>query len=188
LATTIKTLRDRMIRQGLSKKTVSSIPTIDHNDDRNDSNRIGERFLQYFILAGGRDRGRINSNNDYPAAANTSRSRHFYKRMSSAPLPTAPVTDTTVVLARKENGAGASPDADVVPELLFTVDTHTLGEPTRVIIGAEPKLEIPGSTMSEKREHLSKQLDNFRRAVMLEPRGHDDMFWSHSCSTDASKC
>jgi len=51
-----------------------------------------------------------------------------------------------------------------------------MGEPTRVIIGG--MRPIPGKTMAEKREYLKAHLDHIRTALMLEPRGHNDMFGS----------
>ena len=55
-----------------------------------------------------------------------------------------------------------------------TIDTHTAGEPLRIIVSGIPPL--PGSTMLEKRQYLRDHLDAVRRALMLEPRGHDDMY------------
>lgn len=54
------------------------------------------------------------------------------------------------------------------------VDSHTMGEPTRIIYDGFPPLE--GATMMERKEYLEKHYDNLRRALMLEPRGHRDMF------------
>lgn len=54
------------------------------------------------------------------------------------------------------------------------VDTHTGGEPTRIIIGGGPHL--PGKTMSERWAYLKENLSDFRNFVMHEPRGHGDMF------------
>ena len=59
---------------------------------------------------------------------------------------------------------------------LHAVDSHTMGESTRAIIGGLPV--IPGKTMPEKKEYLEKHLDYIRTAVMHEPRGHKDMFGS----------
>jgi len=55
-----------------------------------------------------------------------------------------------------------------------TLDTHTGGEPTRVVIGGFP--ELPGKTVMEKKQYFVQHYDYLRRAVMLEPRGHADMF------------
>ena len=38
-----------------------------------------------------------------------------------------------------------------------TIDTHTLGEPTRNVIGGLPP--IPGETMSEKMLYMQKNMD-----------------------------
>lgn len=59
---------------------------------------------------------------------------------------------------------------------IHAVDSHTMGEPTRIIVGGVPN--IPGKTMAEKKEYLEKNMDTLRTAIMLEPRGHNDMFGS----------
>ena len=51
-----------------------------------------------------------------------------------------------------------------------------MGEPTRIVTGGIPN--IKGNTMAEKKEYLEKNLDYVRTAIMLEPRGHNDMFGS----------
>ena len=51
------------------------------------------------------------------------------------------------------------------------VDSHTAGEPTRIITGGLP--HISGSTMLEKRSFLEANLDHVRSGLVLEPRGHD---------------
>lgn len=56
------------------------------------------------------------------------------------------------------------------------IDSHTMGEPTRVITAGIPK--IPGDTMEKKRVYLEKKYDYIREAVMHEPRGHSGMFGS----------
>lgn len=60
--------------------------------------------------------------------------------------------------------------------MINAVDSHTMGEPTRIITGGVPV--IPGNTMAEKKEYLEEHLDYLRTAIMLEPRGHNDMFGS----------
>lgn len=69
---------------------------------------------------------------------------------------------------------------------LTAIDSHTMGEPTRIIVSGIPV--IPGKTMAEKKEYLIKNLDHIRTAVMHEPRGHNDMFGSiitAPCSDEA---
>lgn len=54
------------------------------------------------------------------------------------------------------------------------VDTHTAGEPTRVVLSGLPP--IPGGTMEERRRWLAENADGFRKFLLREPRGHADMF------------
>lgn len=54
------------------------------------------------------------------------------------------------------------------------VDTHTAGEPTRIILGGFPR--PLGATMEERRQWLTAHADGLRRFVLREPRGHRDMF------------
>ena len=58
--------------------------------------------------------------------------------------------------------------------VLFVVDTHTEGEPTRVVLGGLPP--VPGRDAKEKLEYVRGHLDWVRRALLLEPRGHMDAF------------
>jgi len=58
--------------------------------------------------------------------------------------------------------------------MITTVDSHTAGEPTRIVIGGFPR--VPGKNMNEKRIYLQKELDFLRTLLMHEPRGHNDMF------------
>ncbi|MBM7622538.1 proline racemase [Sporohalobacter salinus] len=55
-----------------------------------------------------------------------------------------------------------------------TVESHTMGEPTRIVIGGIPP--ISKDTMAKKKEYLENNLDHIRTALMHEPRGHSDMF------------
>jgi trans-L-3-hydroxyproline dehydratase len=55
-----------------------------------------------------------------------------------------------------------------------TLDYHTAGEPLRIVTGGLP--EIPGDTMLAKRRYMKDELDEFRKFLMLEPRGHADMY------------
>jgi proline racemase len=54
-----------------------------------------------------------------------------------------------------------------------TIETHTAGEPTRIIVAGFPAAE--GGTMMERKEYYEKNNDAYRQALMAEPRGHHDM-------------
>ncbi len=55
-----------------------------------------------------------------------------------------------------------------------TIDTHTLGEPTRIVLNGFP--ELRGRTMKERSRDLLRRHGAMRRALMWEPRGHVVMF------------
>jgi proline racemase len=55
-----------------------------------------------------------------------------------------------------------------------TIDAHTAGEPLRIITSGLPF--IPGATMLERRRYMREHLDHARQTLLLEPRGHADMY------------
>jgi proline racemase len=59
------------------------------------------------------------------------------------------------------------------PEMLRVIDSHTEGEPTRVVIEGWPVLK--SASMADRREELRRDWDHLRSAVACEPRGHDAM-------------
>lgn len=53
------------------------------------------------------------------------------------------------------------------------IETHTLGEPTRIVAEGFPK--YAAKSMMEYKEYLENNYDQYRSAHMWEPRGHKDM-------------
>lgn len=60
---------------------------------------------------------------------------------------------------------------NLFPSAIDVVDSHTEGEPTRVVIDGWPSCE--GESMRARRDFLEAHHDHLRRAVVCEPRGHD---------------
>jgi len=56
---------------------------------------------------------------------------------------------------------------------IAVIDSHTAGEPTRVVLDGAPALR--GRTLAEQRADFSRHHDAFRSAVACEPRGSDTM-------------
>lgn len=54
------------------------------------------------------------------------------------------------------------------------LDMHVAGEPFRIVL--DGYCEIPGKTMNDKRRYAIEHLDQLRKRVLLEPRGHNDMY------------
>ncbi|HIF32330.1 MAG TPA: GNAT family N-acetyltransferase [Planctomycetaceae bacterium] len=59
-------------------------------------------------------------------------------------------------------------------QLIETIDAHAAGEPLRVLLRGAPL--VVGRTMLEKRRYATEHIDDLRRALMWEPRGHADMY------------
>ena len=53
--------------------------------------------------------------------------------------------------------------------MIYVLDSHTAGEPTRIIVGGVPYL--PGNTMIEKAACFKDKFDYIRTALFQEPRG-----------------
>ena len=66
--------------------------------------------------------------------------------------------------------ADARSARDEIPSAIRVVDSHTEGEPTRVIIEGMP--QPAGNTMAERRDDLRERYDHLRRAIVCEPRGY----------------
>lgn len=69
------------------------------------------------------------------------------------------------------------PMNDTKKQMFSAIDSHTAGEPARIIINGLP--EIPGHSMAEKKQYLHDHLDILRTSLMHEPRGHNDMFGAY---------
>jgi proline racemase len=59
--------------------------------------------------------------------------------------------------------------------LLDAIDTHTAGEPTRILTGGID-WHARGETVDEQMRRFEATHDDVRRMLMNEPRGHDNMF------------
>lgn len=59
------------------------------------------------------------------------------------------------------------------------IDSHTGGEPTRLVIDGFP--DLGGGTMAERRALLAQRHDDWRAATVLEPRGSDVMVGALLC-------
>ncbi|XP_003472411.1 trans-3-hydroxy-L-proline dehydratase [Cavia porcellus] len=66
------------------------------------------------------------------------------------------------------------PPHDASTPALSVVDMHTGGEPLRIVLAGCP--EVLGPTLLAKRRYMRQHLDHVRRRLLLEPRGHRDMY------------
>ncbi len=73
-----------------------------------------------------------------------------------------------------------------MPHRVQIIDSHTGGEPTRIVIAGGPDLG-PGS-MSAARDYLRNDHDWLRRSVVLEPRGSDVLVGGLLCAPLDPSC
>jgi len=64
--------------------------------------------------------------------------------------------------------------------VISVVDSHTAGEPTRVVIDGGP--ELPEGTVSERCDVFRREYDHFRSAIVNEPRGSDVLVGALLCT------
>ncbi|HUK16145.1 MAG TPA: proline racemase family protein [Bryobacteraceae bacterium] len=69
---------------------------------------------------------------------------------------------------------------------IHVIDSHTAGEPTRVVTAGGPDLGT--GPMVERLERLRAQFDDFRSAVVNEPRGNDAIVGALLCEPSDSSC
>ena len=66
------------------------------------------------------------------------------------------------------------------------IDSHTGGEPTRVIISGGP--ELGNDSLANRRERFKNDHDDFRRAIVNEPRGTDAVIGALLCAPVDQSC
>src|SRR5262245_57931229 len=78
------------------------------------------------------------------------------------------VRSCTISCAR---GAGRRDPTPMSRREIHIVDSHTGGEPTRVLIAGGP--DLGGGSLATRRERFARDFDRYRSAVVNEPRGSD---------------
>jgi 4-hydroxyproline epimerase len=66
------------------------------------------------------------------------------------------------------------------------IDSHTGGEPTRVVISGGP--DLGSGSLIERRERFRQQFDSFRSAIVNEPRGSDVIVGALLCPPNDPSC
>jgi 4-hydroxyproline epimerase len=66
------------------------------------------------------------------------------------------------------------------------IDSHTEGEPTRVVIEGSP--DLGRGSMAERRERLTREFDAVRSFIVNEPRGHDAIVGALLCEPVNPAC
>lgn len=66
------------------------------------------------------------------------------------------------------------------------IDSHTGGEPTRVVTGGFP--ELGGGSLQERLERFQNDFDDYRSAILNEPRGNDAIVGALLCEPVDQTC
>ena len=75
---------------------------------------------------------------------------------------------------------------DIAKEKVKVVDSHTGGEPTRIIVEGGP--DLGNGSLAEQRRRFMEEHDDFRTAVILEPRGSDVLVGGLLCQPVEPDC
>ena len=70
--------------------------------------------------------------------------------------------------------------------MMRVIDSHTAGQPTRIILDGGP--DLGNGPMAERRDRLASQFDRFRSAVTAEPRGSDALLGAMLCNPVDTSC
>lgn len=66
------------------------------------------------------------------------------------------------------------------------IDSHTGGEPTRLIVDGEP--DLGSGPLSERLQLFKEKFDHYRSAVVCEPRGSDVIVGALTCTPHDASC
>lgn len=66
------------------------------------------------------------------------------------------------------------------------IDSHTAGEPTRVIVEGGP--ELGGGSLCERVDIFQQHFDDYRKTAILEPRGTDALVGALLCEPTDERC
>src|SRR5690349_9194766 len=99
---------------------------------------------------------------------------------------------TNILAARRKRPANAARRetarrmTDLPVRRVRVIDSHTGGEPARVVISGGP--DLGAGPLPTRLEHFRTHHDNFRSAVVNEPRGSDVMVGALLCEPVDASC
>src|ERR1700761_4785396 len=73
-----------------------------------------------------------------------------------------------------------------IMKTLNIIDSHTGGEPTRLVVAGGP--DLGGGTLAQRLDVFRTQFDDWRAGVVTEPRGSDVVVGALLCEPDRDDC
>src|SRR6266508_871487 len=70
--------------------------------------------------------------------------------------------------------------------MVRVIDSHTAGQPTRVVVEGAP--DLGSGPLAERQERLRNSFDRFRTAIVGEPRGSDALVGALLCTPSDPSC
>jgi len=74
----------------------------------------------------------------------------------------------------------------LMSHLIHVVDSHSAGEPTRVVIGGGP--DLGGGSVAQQLDAFRERFDHYRSAIVNEPRGSDVLVGALLCPASEPGC
>jgi 4-hydroxyproline epimerase len=71
-------------------------------------------------------------------------------------------------------------------EHIRVIDSHTAGEPTRVVVSGGP--DLGSGSLAERRDRARQYHDGYRSAIVNEPRGSDVLVGAYLCEPSDASC
>jgi 4-hydroxyproline epimerase len=103
-----------------------------------------------------------------------------------APPAGSDCADFVIFDAQRPQDAAPWKAYDFGMKTISIIDSHTGGEPTRLVTAGGP--ELGSGPLNERLELLRREHDNFRSAVVCEPRGSDVLVGALLCDPHAPDC
>ena len=75
---------------------------------------------------------------------------------------------------------------NAMSEPIRAIDSHTGGEPTRIVISGVP--ELGGGSVLKQMQVFNEKFDDFRSAIVNEPRGWDAMVGALLVPSEHPEC
>src|SRR5271170_8395316 len=97
-----------------------------------------------------------------------------------------PMSDSPLMSLTKSRVENNSPKMFDAVERIHVVDSHTGGEPTRVIVSGGP--DLGSGPIQERLERFRDHFDHIRSAVVNEPRGNDAIVGALLCEPHDPSC
>src|SRR5215813_6749606 len=90
------------------------------------------------------------------------------------------------MLRDHSNAVGKTFSTQRLAQRIHVIDSHTGGEPTRLVVAGGP--DLGSGALSDRLARFRQRHDDFRSTVVNEPRGSDAMVGALLCDPVDSTC